>query len=831
VSDERSEPVDELPGMPAPLELRLETIGDNVVVLHGGRAVAMYERSDRAMRNLAIVSMTGARVPGVEVAAAFGIRPEHVSRLRRQVAENGAAGLLPPTGRPSKLDARARARAFAMSDQGASGTQIARTLRVSEATISRLLARRPAAPPPRLPVNDPEATRDTTQPAAPEPTVATAEEASVREATAPGVTAPDTEAGAPDTDDVDLPGVTVTAAEASVPEATAPEVTATADEPGAPEVSAPDTAEQAGVPEVSAPDTAEQAGVPEVSAPDTAEQAGVPEVSAPDAVTVPWRTVEGRVEETGGAAGPAGDEGEGGARIEEGSGRSVYAGAMLLHPFLETVGAGEVLGAIDSGPGRRYDSTAVALESVFCFALGCSSIEGSKHLQRADAGLLVGVESFPHLRTLRPRLAALADAADPVRVQSAFAKAMLAADSSPPCVFFVDGHFVSYTGAQPVAKGWNTRRRHAEPGRDDNMIVDDRWRAICFQTGPPVGLATGMLDPVDQLLEICGPRRLMIGFDRGGSYPKAFSELRDRGVDWVTYRRAPLATPTATARRSWVTVDGRRRYIQVADEKVDLDGYGTCRQLTIYEHGKIALQILTSDMTTPAARLAYTLRCRWRIENMFKYVEQHYGQHWLCDYRMDLAPDTSMLRNPARTQALATLRAHEQTAADLEKQIGKHHTNPVPADVNPAEALCMLEADLYTARAEARKAKAVLKQIPANVPANEIDPDATRATPRINRRAMQTVLRLLAYNAELDLARALNAYLQDPDEYRALTRHLLRQPGHIHYTPTLITVTLDPPPAPRVARALALLIEQINQTPPRLAGDRRKIRYELAAAA
>jgi hypothetical protein len=144
--------------------------------------------------------------------------------------------------------------------------------------------------------------------------------------------------------------------------------------------------------------------------------------------------------------------------------------------------------------------------------------------------MLVGIERFPHLRTLRPRLGALADAVDPLEVQVALAKAMLNADPVPPGVFFVDEHFVAYAGQQPVAKGWNTRRRHAEPGRHETVIVDDRWRAICFASGPPHGLATGMLGPIDQLQEICGERRLMIGFDRGGSYPKAFNALDDGSV-------------------------------------------------------------------------------------------------------------------------------------------------------------------------------------------------------------------------------------------------------------------------------------------------------------
>ena len=689
----------QLAGMPAPLQLRLEAVGENVVVSYGGRALAVYERGDQGMRNLAIVSLTRAGVKCVEVARVFGMRPEHVSRLRGQVAEGGSRALARPMGRPRKLDRRGVQRAYELSDQGVAGSVIAKALGVSEATTSRLLARRPAREVERWALSETGAVSDTTD------------------------------------------------------------------------------------------------------ASDTAE------------VTVAERA------EDGGVA----------ARIGERSGRSVYAGAMLLHPFLERVGAGAVLSVLDSGTARSYDSTAVALAAMFAFALGCSSLEGCKHLQLADAGMLVGSERFPHLRTLRPRLAALADSADPLAVQVALAKAMLRADPEPPSVFFVDEHFVAYTGSEPVAKGWNTRRRHAEPGRHETVIVDDRWRAICFASGPPQGLSTGMLGPLDQLREICGQRPLMIGFDRGGAYPKAFTALDERGIDWVTYRRAPLLEPTVAPRSSWVTLDGRRHYVRVADELVEIDAYGTARQITLYEHGRVVLQILTSDRTSSAARLAHTLRCRWRIENTFKYLEDHHGLHWLCDYHTSTAPDTTLVRNPARTQALARLRAHEQTVTELEHQIGQHHTTTPSPDTNPAETLCMLQADLYTARADTLAAKAALRPIPAKLPANIINSDAKRATPRINRRALQTVLRLLAYNSELDLARALNTYLQDPDEYRAITRHLLHQPGHIHYTPTHITVTIDPPHAPRIARALTLLIDQINHTPPKLADDHRPITYQTAA--
>ena len=92
---------------------------------------------------------------------------------------------------------------------------------------------------------------------------------------------------------------------------------------------------------------------------------------------------------------------------------------------------------------------------------------------------------------------------------------------------------------------------------------------------------------------------------------------------------------------------------------------------------------------------------------------------------------------------------------------------------------------------------------------------------------MQMVSRLLAYNAELDLARALNTYLADPDEYRAITRNLLHQPGRINYGSKTITVTIRQLDAPRITRALGLLIDQLNADPPRLTGDSRRIIYQI----
>jgi hypothetical protein len=142
-------------------------------------------------------------------------------------------------------------------------------------------------------------------------------------------------------------------------------------------------------------------------------------------------------------------------------------------------------------------------------------------------------------------------------------------------------------------------------------------------------------------------------------------------------------------------------------------------------------------------------------------------------------------------------------------------------------ALPGLHKQIEAAKTALVDAKTKLRPIPAKVLATDLDPDAKRARPRIERRGLQMVLRLLAFNAEAWLAEHLNAYLADPDEYRAILRNLLHQGGHVQYTPTAITVTLDRPDAPRIARALTHLIAELNTTRARLPGDHRPLTYQI----
>ena len=181
----------------------------------------------------------------------------------------------------------------------------------------------------------------------------------------------------------------------------------------------------------------------------------------------------------------------------------------------------------------------------------------------------------------------------------------------------------------------------------------------------------------------------------------------------------------------------------LADEIAQLKDYGSARQLTLFEDGKAILQVLTSDLTATGAALLCWLRARWRIENMFKYAVEHNGIDRLADYCMDLGPATRKVSNPARVAARKTVAAAQAALIAAERALPQMLAGPsTPRQRNAA--LPKLHREIQTATRALEQAKTDLRPIPAKIAATDLDPDAKRARPRLERRGLQMVLRLLA---------------------------------------------------------------------------------------
>jgi len=752
--------------MPARWVPRVVRAEGRTRVFHGPFVIFDVADDDVGMRNFVMVALTESGVCSVKDAAAmFGVRPEHVSRLRADYARSGPAALAPKRpGRPAALTPAQVAQAREWARRRVSHAEIGRRLGVARSVVTDTL-RRGGGP-------------------AGEP------------------------AGLFDLDD------------------------------GDPEDGDPDGGAGRGDGDPDGDGDGEGGDAGDDPDPDGGADRGDgdPDGDGGD----PCRH---GAEHDGGGPG-TGPVPAGGARIGEGVFPTRFAGAMLIHAFTHRMGVRAVLeraaSAVPAGPARRaYDDLGVLAAVLVAFVLGFASVERFKYLPPGQVGPLVGLERLPCLRSLRPRLASIADACDAVDLLGSFFQAAVAADPGASRVFYADDHFVSYTGARPAGMGWNGRRHRAEKGRFDTLVVDRGGRAAGFATGEPSGLSVTLPAALDRLRAVVGPDRpVLLGFDRGAAYPAVFTAIRARGMDWVTYRRAPLApTSHLPVLGAALTRSGKKKTPALADELVRLKDYhnggeqdtDVCRQVTLFEHGVPVLQVLTSDLTSCAIALLKDLIGRWGIENRIKYDAEHYGTDLICDYTFTLVPDERVVANPERKKANTAV-AHARAGLDTARAayaamladpgipprrkndtlIGRHHK----AITRAGRALAAAE----TAR----------DAIPARVPANVAAPGAQRAVHRTGRRLLQMLLRLTAANAEQWLANQIDTVLADPDEYRSATRHLLRgHDGVLAYTTQAITVELARPSSPRLAAALAHLLAQLNTDPPRIPGDPRPLTYTL----
>ena len=334
---------------------------------------------------------------------------------------------------------------------------------------------------------------------------------------------------------------------------------------------------------------------------------------------------------------------------------------MLTHAFTTAIGAA---GILEAGCGLAGADAAADLAvlnaTAMGFTLGALTLEQTKHLQARDAGPLTGLSQLPGLRAWRQRLGAIGNQVDPLALQRRMTAALLA--HLPPAhqVFLADDHIAEYTGSKPVGWGRNPRRGKATKAHDDTYVCDLSGRALVVASGEPSGLSLTLPPVLAQLTEArtaatppaAATRPAGGGVRPGRLLPQAFKAVHAAGYDWISWRRAPLAATSRLPVLATIRQYGTDRVIAFTNEVIALDGYPEpVRQISLFEHGKMVAQLLTSCLRPCAGALLGLLRSRWIIENFLKYNAANYGIDTLADYTADLADDTRLTANPAYAQA------------------------------------------------------------------------------------------------------------------------------------------------------------------------------------
>ena len=527
------------------------------------------------------------------------------------------------------------------------------------------------------------------------------------------------------------------------------------------------------------------------------------------------------------------------------------AGLLLALPALEMTGLLGVAGEVFT-PMRKgfYGLRVTLLMTLFMALLREPRAEGATRLRPADLGRLLGLDRAPEVKTLRRKLAELADQNKGAELQAALGRHHVLTRPDAVGFLYLDGHVRVYSGTRQLPKTHIARMRIAGPATEETWVGDAEGDPVMVITAAPSqSLAAELARLLPDLRALVGPdRRCTVVFDRGGYSPRVFSEIIAAGFDLLTYykgswARAAVATFTTV---DYTAPDGTSHCYELTERPIELavPGRRATTDQPATEASSVTLRliirrspdghqtpILTNRTDLTVAEVTYRMSNRWRQENYFKYAREHFSLDALDSYADHEDDLTRLVPNPAKAHAigqvagarsdLTTAQADMTQALDAAVKKAGKRGNGGKATVDPEAGLALREA-----QDDLAAAKKTSRNTPTHLPLSDVRPGSRRL--ETERKLLTHAIRMSAYNSESALARLLRPhYSRGDDEARALLREAFTLSGDLQIIGDTLHVRLDPASAPRRSKALAALCTELTDTNTRYPGTDLTLAYSV----
>jgi hypothetical protein len=317
--------------------------------------------------------------------------------------------------------------------------------------------------------------------------------------------------------------------------------------------------------------------------------------------------------------------------------------------------------------------------------------------------------------------------------------------------------------------------------------------------------------------------RLLVAFDRGGAFPETMATLRDEGVEFVTYERAPYPELPEAAFTTDATFDAdddaNVETQRFDDARINLKkGRGRVRRIAVRDEDGRQINLLASS-TRSAERLIGIMRGRWRQENGFKHGNERWGINHLDARKVVPVDPDRVMPNPARRRLDIARRAASVREGDARNILARYDVE----HPKHQRALRIIETAIDQERS--------IDELRPSVPKHSRVGDTELAGKLVQhdgrRKLLIDTIRIACANAESDLALLLARYMKKPREAKKLLANIFRSPGRLRVNPNTITIDLAPASTRAEARATANFLHLVSGLELTLPGDerRRKLRF------
>ena len=516
--------------------------------------------------------------------------------------------------------------------------------------------------------------------------------------------------------------------------------------------------------------------------------------------------------------------------------RNIYAGSMILYAMIERSCFLRPFDEyIEQDYAKRQTSSSarrVVLTLFFMHALRCKSIEQGKHLVGRDFCQIVG-GNFLRLQPLRIACDEIVKAAGFDRAIEAFFRDMITNTERGDRIYYTDGHFSSYYGKFDVPKGWDPRRQMGFKGRNTVYLHNSAGENIyLFESATNTSLSNDIEKLVDDMEKLgMSLKRKTLIFDRGGYSQKCFCYLKNKKkmyfVVYLKHRKKERRIEEGLFKLYEVELEN--------DEKIEYRIFegerrwarcGNIRVVILLGDDGRQIPILTNNPYLRAETIIFLLSRRWREENCFKFMIEHFGVDLLTTYKTQEAPDKIIKRpNPERVAINSAITRKKSELAKLRQELA---IKLEEGESKSMEKFCEDERQLKFSIKNVQVDIDVLnRQREKIVPRIEVNLRDANVIMAQKRRLFINAIKAMNYNAEKWLQLLFKKHHAKLDETLSLIRSLWRQPGRIREDGRVVEVELEPLDIGAMRATLQQVLEELNQTKGLRLPDGRMLRVKM----
>jgi hypothetical protein len=477
-----------------------------------------------------------------------------------------------------------------------------------------------------------------------------------------------------------------------------------------------------------------------------------------------------------------------------------YAGTMVLYAMIVKSGMLEVFGELrdEKTTGTAWDVNRVVLTLFFLHALRCKSVEQGKHLVADDFGVLVGGD-FLRLQWLRYAVDRIVEKKEFPAVMEAYCKQIVKHTGDGSQIFYTDGHFSSYYGKRPIPKGFDPRRQMPMRGRNTIYLHNSLGENVYLFESPT---NTSLSNDIETL--VGGMEKLSIAlkgktlfFDRGGWARRCFRFLRLKNLYFGTYlkyrSKERCLDPQLFETRTVNGDDGEVFRYEIFEKEVRETKNGRVRTIVFLDDGR-QIPVISTNPHLSAEEIVYRLSRRWREENCFKYMIEHFGIDLLTTYKTEVAPDKEIERaHPERKKVNQLIKQKQNELGKLRAEMAEKIQQSGEKSAKTLQEFFGEESELNFAIKNVQVDLDILKRKRGATPTKEkMNLKEDHVIIRQKRRLFMNSLKALNYNSEKWLQKIFNRFHAKQDEVLSLIRSVIRQPGEIRFGTTQVEVRLKP---------------------------------------